>query len=44
VWFENHCLVQFHKSHIIAEVCWTVLGVHLYQRQCQDVNFLKQIG
>lgn len=44
VWLENYCLVQFHKSHIIAEVCWTVLGVHLYQRQCQEANSLKQIG
>ncbi|PNF43460.1 hypothetical protein B7P43_G10807 [Cryptotermes secundus] len=26
---ENHCLVQFHKGNIIAEVCGTVLGVHL---------------
>jgi hypothetical protein len=38
VLFEHHCLVQFYERHVIAEVCWTILWMHLYQGKCQETN------
>jgi len=38
VLFEHHWLVQLHKSHIIAEVCRTILWVYLYQNKCQEIE------